>query len=229
MILYSICLCLTSPSMIISRSICVATNGIISFLWLSNIPLYIDTVSSLSIHLLVNTYIAFTPWLLWIVLLQTLGYMYLFKLKFSPDICPGMGLLDHVVTLFLVFLRTFHTVFHSGCFDLHSLFSAPSPAFMVCGLFNDGHSDWSEVIPYCHFDLHLICINDVEHLFMCFLAICMSSLGKYLSRYSAHFLIWLFFDTELHELFVYFKIIKVMQEYMFIVQRYIFPSCESST
>ena len=28
--------------MIISRSICVATIGIISFLWLSNIPLYID-------------------------------------------------------------------------------------------------------------------------------------------------------------------------------------------
>ena len=28
-----------------------------------------------------------------------------------------------------------------------SLFSTLSPAFMVCGLFNDGHSDWSEVIP----------------------------------------------------------------------------------
>ena len=120
MILYIICLCPTSLSMIISRSICVATIGIISFLWLSNIPLYIDTISSLSIHLLMNTYIAFMLWLLWIVLLQTLGYMYLFKLEFSPDTCPGMGLLDHVVTLFLVFLRTFHTVFHSGYFNLHS-------------------------------------------------------------------------------------------------------------
>ena len=119
-ILYSVCLCLTSLSMIISGSICVATKGIISFLWQSNIPLYIDTISSLSIHLLINTYIAFMPWLLWIVLLQTLGYMYLFKLEFSPDICPGMGLLDHVVSLFLVFLRTFHIVFHSGCFNLHS-------------------------------------------------------------------------------------------------------------
>ena len=30
--------------------------------------------------------------------------MYLFELEFSsfPDICPGVGLLDHVVALFLV-------------------------------------------------------------------------------------------------------------------------------
>ena len=34
--------------------------------------------------------------------------MHLFKLEFSsfPDICPGLGLLDHVVTLFLVFKET---------------------------------------------------------------------------------------------------------------------------
>ena len=30
------------------------------------------------------------------------GCMYLFKLEFSPDICPGMRLLDHVMIPFLV-------------------------------------------------------------------------------------------------------------------------------
>ena len=29
-----------------------------------------------------------------------------------------------------------------------------SPAFIVCRLFDVGHSDWCEVIPHCSFDLH---------------------------------------------------------------------------
>ena len=36
----------------------------------------------------------------------------------------------------------------------HSLFSTSSPAFIVCRLFDDGHSDWCEVISHCSFDLH---------------------------------------------------------------------------
>ena len=32
-----------------------------------------------------------------------MGGMYPFKLWFSPDICPRVGLLDHMVTLLLVF------------------------------------------------------------------------------------------------------------------------------
>ena len=34
------------------------------------------------------------------------------------------------------------------------LFSTPSPAFVICRLFNDGQSDWCEVVPHCSFDLH---------------------------------------------------------------------------
>ena len=60
------------------------------------------------------------------------------------------------------FLRNLHTVFHSGCYQYifpptvqeHSFFSTPSPAFIVCRLFHDGHSDWCEVISHCSFDLH---------------------------------------------------------------------------
>ena len=35
-----------------------------------------------------------------------------------------------------------------------SLFSTPSPAFIVHRLFDDGHSDQCEVISHCSFDLH---------------------------------------------------------------------------
>ena len=80
-----------------------------------------------------------------------------------------------------------------------SLLSTPFPAFIVCRLFDDGHSDQCEIIAHCSFDLYFS--NDVEHIFMC-----MSSVEKYLFRSFSHFLFGLFVFLALscHELLVYF-------------------------
>ena len=58
------------------------------------------------------------------------------------------------------FLGKLHIIFHSGYANLHahqqwgSLFSTPSPAFVICRLFKDGHSDWCEVVPHYSLDVN---------------------------------------------------------------------------
>ena len=56
-----------------------------------------------------NIYIASMSQLLYTVLLWTLGCMFLFELQCLSfwDMCPGVELLDHMATLFLVFWGTF--------------------------------------------------------------------------------------------------------------------------
>ena len=88
--------------------------------------------------------------------------MCVFQFWFPQGICLEVGFLGHMVVLFLVFkdlsiaspivaVSTYISTNNARAF----LFSTPSPAFIVCRLFDDGHSNGCHVISHCSFDLHI--------------------------------------------------------------------------
>ena len=124
-------------------------------------PSHICITSSLSIHLLMDIYMASMSWLLWIVLLWCSRVHTSFWIIVLSRYIPRSGTAGSYGNS-ISFLRNLHTVFLSGCTNLNSHKQCRKASFsphpfhhlLSVRLLNDGHSDWYGMGSHYSFNLH---------------------------------------------------------------------------
>ena len=196
---------LSSLSTIISRSILLLKTALFhSFLWLS-IPLYIRTACSLSIHLSMDIYVISQNLNLQHILPRPVVQQTDALVEWMPLAATATGCSGP----FNALLKDL-----SGCtrfqFAAHGIFIAMNRIFLVeCRLLvlacriqfpdqglNLGSLRWKHRVLitgppgnslHCSFHCIFLIVSDMKHLFICLLAICISTWKKCLFKSFAHF------------------------------------------
>ena len=120
----------------------------------------------LSIHLLINIWVVSTFWLLWIMLLWTWVYKYLFKtlLSILLGIYPEVELLDHMVIPFLNFWGN-NIMFSIAVAPFYNLTNSSQGFQFLYSLTNtyvdSGHPNGCQMVPHCVFFLNWNIIYNV--------------------------------------------------------------------